>query len=235
MFENVSIFNKVVRVTREEPKVSILMSGKGSNAEVILRNRDKYPNLQFTTIFTDQPGSNAIDIAKRYNLDYAALEFNKGQEDRNEYFQRVAQIFRNQTIDFAIYAGFMRIAPGRFVSEFPGINVHPSDLTIKNENGIPKYRGMDALLMSVREGEEYVASTAYVVEEAVDCGSPIAVSRYVPVTINDLDDIPGLHERLKHKGEHILFPQVLTLLSRGLISVDNTPLSSNEVERLLGD
>lgn len=228
-----SIVSEVIRTTQQQPRVAILMSGRGSNAEAILTNRNKYQNLEFKTLFTDQSQSNARKIAEKYDLDYHAIEFDKSVESRSAYFQRVADFLRHKEVDFLIYAGFMRIASDFFVREFPGINMHPADLTIQGEGGKPKYRGIDALPMAISAGEDYVAATVHAVDVGVDCGSPIAISKHYPVTQEDLLDIAALHERLKVEREHILYPQILSLLSQGKISIQNIPLSQVEVERLL--
>ncbi len=227
------IISKIIRTTQQHPKVAILMSGKGSNADVILTNRNMYPNFEFNMVFTDQPQSNAQKIAEKYGLDYQTIEFDKSVRLRTAYFQRVSDLLRHKEIDFLVYAGFMRIASDFFVREFPGINMHPADLTIKGDNGKPKYRGMDALPMAISAGEGYVASTVYVVDVDVDCGFPIAVSKPYPTTQEDLLDIPALHERLKVEREHILYPQILSLLSQGRISIHDIPLSQVDVEGLL--
>lgn len=228
-----NIISQIIRTTQLHPRVAILMSGKGSNADVVLANRNMYPNFEFNMVFADQPQSNAQKIAGKYGLGYHAIEFDKSVELRTAYFQRVSNLLRRQEIDFLIYAGFMRVASDFFVHEFPGVNMHPADLTIKGDDGKPKYRGMDALPMAISAGEGYVASTVYAVDIDVDCGFPIAVSKPYLTTQEDLLDIPALHERLKVEREHILYPQILSLLSQGRISVHDIPLSQVEVERLL--
>ncbi len=210
---------------QKKPRIAILMSGKGSNARNILEHRRWYPNLNFVTIATDNMESNAKKIAEEYGLETILCEGSVvTKELRKIFFTTLANDFERMNIEYVIYAGFMKIAPIEFVLRFPGINMHPSDLTRLDDQGVPLYRGMRALQDAINAGEDYVASTLYVVDDTIDAGFPLAVSAHVPVSKEDGVDIARLHEKLKYKGEHQLFPRMLALLAKGKINENNLPL-----------
>jgi len=232
------LIERLIERFKGSPRIALLMSGKGSNAEVILRLRHRYPNLNFVAICTDRASSNALKLAKSFGLEYVCIEGKvRTQAEREGYFELLAKQLREYKIDATIYAGFMKISTASFVKEFPGFNVHPADLTLLGEDQKPKYVGMDVIGDAVRAGESYIASTAHIVDSEVDCGQPIMVSRPLKLTPQDRDqpeptgrglplrdDLLELHEKLKVQCEHFLFPQVLELLSKGLIRTQDLPL-----------
>lgn len=227
-----NLINRIFALYKQSPRIAILMSGKGSNADTLLNEAYRYPNLQFISICTDQKTSQAHVLSKKYGVEYFCLEGDvTSQVLREDYFHQLGNYLRSMDIDTLIYAGFMKISPSFFVNEFPGINVHPADLTIKNEHGKPKYVGMHAIHDAIQQGETYLASTAHVVDTEVDCGAAILVSKHLSLEGRLVNDIPSVHEQLKVSCEHILFPTVLELMSKGLLSVDQVPYRFNALAK----
>lgn len=222
------LIERLITLYQGNPRVAILMSGKGSNAEAILKETNRYPNLKFVALCTDQTKSRALELSQAYQLEYFCLEGEvKTQENRHDYFMKLAEYLNAQSIDTLIYAGFMKISPAFFVKQFPGINVHPADLTICDSTGKPKYTGMNVIADAIRDNHSYIASSAHVVDSEVDCGQVIMVSNKL-VLQDDDKDIHGLHEKLKTHCEHRLYPFVLELLSQGRIRSNNLPYQFNE-------
>jgi phosphoribosylglycinamide formyltransferase-1 len=140
--------------------------------------------------------------------------------DSDALFRWLSSVLAESEIDLLLYAGFMRIAPSWFVERFPGINIHPADLTLM-DRGIPLYRGMQALDEAIEQKTVPIASSVHVVEADVDCGQVIAVSRDLAVTYSET--VEEVHGRLKREREHVLYPTVVSLLSRGLFSQLDLP------------
>ena len=225
----ISLLEKIIHIYAKPARVAILMSGKGSNADVILRNVHRYPNLNFITICTDSNNSNAYRLSQRYNKNYYCLNaYITTPATREAYFQELAAYLSMLKIDGLIYAGFMKISTANFVRQFPGINVHPADLTLCDASGKPKYIGMHAIQNAIKNGETYLASTAHVVDSEVDCGSPIMLSKPLSLAGKDTNDIYAIHEELKINCEHTLYPYLLECLSRGNIKPQATPYFFNE-------
>ena len=220
-----ALFERIRQTCQGNPRVGILMSGTGSNARKILEQRHRYPNFQFTAIATDRPLSHAYAMTREFGLVHTlVVQWGNVHLKPKPFFDELTLHFRHMRIDFLIYAGFLRVAPKDFLTEFPGINIHPADLTILNDDGLPKYRGMNVVSSALNAGEMYIASTIHVVEESVDGGLVIAVSKHIPLYPEKRYDAAELHEELKRTCEHALYPQVLTLLSHGKLTGSMIPL-----------
>lgn len=225
------ITSEVFETYRQHPAVAILMSGAGSNAEALLDNEEFRDLYDVRTIATDNPNSNARQLAEHYNLgilERPIKRFNSAEE-RNEYFSSLNDELGNLGVAAAIYAGFMKISTPEFCEKYPGVNVHPADLSVKDKDGLAKYRGMNALSL-MRRDHKKVAATVHVVDNPVDSGSAISISRSLPA---EDDSIPDnvLHSRLKEL-EQVIFPQTLVVLGRGSLSSTGTPYNQSEIEEL---
>lgn len=225
------LLEQILDLYCKSPRIAILMSGKGSNADMILSSAHRYPNLNFITICTDKKTSNGRKISDKHGLDYFCFEAAVNTVSKRDiYFKKLAMYLSENKIDTLIYAGFMKISPQFFVKQFPGINVHPADLTINDSLGKPKYTGMYAIQDAIADGAAYLASTAHVVEADVDCGSPIMVSKHLLLEGRNIRDISSLHENLKISCEHLLYPRLLELMSKGMLLADHTPYRWDTLE-----
>jgi len=214
-------------------RVGILMSGKGSNADWLLYRRDWYPDLHIAGVFSDNKASGASHLGKKYDIDVVSINADSSEM----LFGLLAEQLSRRDVNLLLYAGFMRIAPPYFTMQFPGVNIHPADLTIVTNDGIPRYRGMHALGDAVAAGESYVASTVHVVDSEVDCGTPIAVTRHLRLSGAAIEDLGQLHETLKVSCEHQLYPLVVALLAKGSLIGKILPLleERGEVSAIFGE
>ncbi len=226
--ESRQMFQRIAELCLGNPRIAILMSGKGSNAKVILEQRFRYPNLDFATIMTDKVSSNAGLLARAFGLDYILVD-DRSVANRAELFDKMRHELRQSHIQMLIYAGFMKITPATFLTEFPGINMHPADLTIHDEDGHPKYVGMHAVNDVIRDRQISIASTLHVVEEVADFGIPIAVSPRIPLSGMGSENPKEVHDAIKVHCEHKLYPFILELLATGKIAYENMPL---HIERI---
>lgn len=217
---------RVLSMYLAKSRLAILMSGLGTNARAILDNRHLYSNIEIVSICTDNPNSSAADIAQEYQLQIVQLPGQvKTPQERHDLFSRFTSELTALEIDGLLYAGFMKICPEFFVLQFPGINCHPGDLTIRDEQARPKYVGMYPIQRALADGATTIASTIYVVDSSVDAGIPLAVSNRIAVVSGDGLDVRGLHDRLKRDAEHLVYPRLISLLSRGLVDPSQLPLT----------
>lgn len=215
----------------QRPRAAILMSGSGTNAEAILSDNDLRDFYDFTLIASDNAQSNAGDIGSRYGIPVRINHQDRFSDalNREEYFDNLSSLLTEHKATIAIYAGFMKIATRQFCETFPGVNVHPADLSITGNDGMAKYRGMKAL--SKMRGELGVArSTVHIVDTPVDSGSAISFSRCV--TASDSYSDEEVHVLLKPE-EHFVYVSTLKLLGRGALSADQAPYGISEIERML--
>ncbi len=219
------LFDRIANICKGNPRVAILMSGTGSNTQAILEQKHRYPNLNFAAIATDELASQASLIASQYKLSFIFAKHHDDHPWRTKsFFYDLADKLRYLNINFLVYAGFMKIVPPAFLIEFPGINIHPADLTIKDKTGVARYRGLSVIQQALVAGEQYIASTVHIVEAKADCGLVIAISKHLPLATGIIYNADKLHKELKLGYEHILYPQVLTLLGSGRLSYDQLPL-----------
>ncbi len=197
------------------------MSGAGSNAQAILEHQAVRKLYDITLVVTDNPASNAQKIANQYGLDFYEQPIDRfsSLQERQDYFEKLGDKFGQAGIQGVFYAGFMKISTPQFATNFPGVNVHPADLTIKGDDSIAKYRGMHALTDMARD-LGYVKATVHIIDTPVDSGSSLAVSEPLVAVLNETPE--QLHDRLKVL-ENKLYPETLAAIANGVITIDSLP------------
>jgi len=123
-------------------RIVILGSGRGSNAEAILRAQaaGRLGRAQVVQIFSDQLEAGILGLGARFGVPADYLDpapFKTKLEGEGE--QRYIEAIRGCTPDFVVLAGFMRVIKPAFLDAFAGkiINLHPSLL--------PSFPGLDAI------------------------------------------------------------------------------------------
>jgi phosphoribosylglycinamide formyltransferase-1 len=202
-------------VPKDEPmRVAIFMSGSGTNAKKIIEayiaNRDA-GRIFFepVMIFTDNPASNAVRIAREdYRHRGVALpvifrsyrEFMKvAGATRGKYDMEQCKLLDDKNIDCVALAGYDWIVTPIICENFLTVNVHPGDLRVRKPNGKPAYAGLAWVpsAKAVLAGENNVYTTVHKVTKVLDGGSALAVSDAVPVP----DDVKSLENRAVLLGE----------------------------------
>ncbi|GAA4928971.1 formyltransferase family protein [Actinoplanes utahensis] len=204
-------------------RVTVLLSGRGSNAEVLLSSRYRYPNLRFVSLFADRPGSAASTLAGRYGLPWFE------PPDRMPAGKLWPQLRRWLTwtgTDVVFCGGFLRILPDDICHQWPGVNVHPADLTVRDDSGRPRLTGMNAVPDSLALGHRQVRASAHLVRNPVDEGLVLALSR--PVEVVAGDDPAAVHDRLRLRREHRLYPRLAEMLAAGDLHLGDLPLRDVE-------
>ena len=195
-------------------KIVILGSGRGSNAEAILRAQaaGQLGRGQVVQIFSDKPEAGILALGKNYEVSAAFLEpgpfktkFDETGENR--YLDEISRLEPG----LVVLAGFMRILKPRFIEAFAGkiINLHPSLL--------PSFPGLDAIGQAWRRGVKVTGCTVHYVRPEMDAG-PIILQAAVPV--HDGDDEDALAARIL-TAEHRSYPLAVKLIAEGRIRVVN--------------
>ncbi len=188
-------------------KLVILGSGRGSNAEAILRAQaaGQLGSARVVQIFADKPDAGILGLGPRFNTPATFLDpgpfktkFDEAGEERY-----IAEIFRREP-DLVILAGFMRILKPHFINAFPKkiINLHPSLL--------PSFPGLDGIGQAWRRGVKITGCTVHYVTAEVD-GGPIIDQ--TAVRIEESDTLESLAVKI-HAAEHALLPAVIARLSK---------------------
>jgi len=223
-------------------KVGILMSGSGTNAEKIINFQKANPdcNFEISLIFSDNPKSRAKEIGEKNSIPYQIFGINEyykahpelkrfSLKDRAHYDKEVVKILKKYNIDILAYAGYMNITTEPIISQFLGINVHPADLSIKDDNGKRLLIGDQAVKDAIKQGFKEIASTTHLITLGVDEGPILMISKPLKVEIPedkdiaaDIDQISELNQgQLKELGDWIIFPQSITLIAQEKIEHDS--------------
>jgi phosphoribosylglycinamide formyltransferase 1 len=182
--------------------LGILLSGRGSNFEVIAKNvaAGKIPNARIAIVISNVPDVGGLQIAKRMGLKTLLIP-SKGKA-REEHDREVAAALQEHKVDLVCLAGYMRLLSPWFVRQFPQriLNIHPSLL--------PAFPGLEAQEQAFAYGVKVSGCTVHFVDEELDHG-PIIVQKAVPVLQGD--DEHSLAERILQQ-EHIAYSEAINLV-----------------------
>lgn len=176
----------------------VFASGKGSNADNLINYFLKQNKARVVVIFTNNPNSGAVDVAKKHNL--PAVVFSKDDLNSEVVINKVK--FFNP--DLIILAGFLLKIPPAIISYFSGkiVNLHPSLL--------PKYGGKGMYGNFVHEAvvsnhEIETGITIHWVDENYDQGAIIAQYRTAISIGEEISEVARKVAKLEQK----YFPQVI--------------------------
>jgi phosphoribosylglycinamide formyltransferase-1 len=187
-------------------RVVILGSGRGSNAEAILRaeREGRLGRAQVVAIFSDRPEARILELARSFGkpghfLDPGPFKTKFSPEREAAWVDAI----RAERPDLVVLAGFMRVIKEPILSAFAGriINLHPSLL--------PSFPGLDGIGQAWRRGVKVTGCTVHVVTSEVD-GGPILDQAVV--RIEKSDTLESLEQKV-HAAEHALLPAVVARLS----------------------
>jgi phosphoribosylglycinamide formyltransferase-1 len=184
-------------------RIAILISGRGSNMEAILRAvcEGALGRLcEVAVVFANRSDAAGLERARAYGVPVACVE-SRGRTRRGFEKEMLAALepFRPEWL---VLAGFDRVLSPLVVRRYPGriVNIHPADST--------RFQGLGGYEWAFEQGLPETAITVHLVDEGVDTG-PILVRERV-----DLRGVETLAE-VKRRGlavEHALYPRVLEQL-----------------------
>lgn len=189
-------------------RVVILGSGRGSNAEAILKAQaeGRLGRARVVQIFSDKADAGILALGARFgvpasHLDAAPFKTKLEGEGETRYIHAI----RACGADLVVLAGFMRVIKPGFLEAFAGkiINLHPSLL--------PSFPGLDGIGQAWRRGVKITGCTVHYVTAEVD-GGPILDQ--TAVRIEETDTLETLAAKI-HAAEHALLPTVIARLSGG--------------------
>ncbi|PTX97927.1 phosphoribosylglycinamide formyltransferase [Opitutus sp. ER46] len=187
-------------------RVVILGSGRGSNAEAILKaqKENRLGRAEVVQIFADRPDAGLLELGARFGvpahfLDPAPYKSKLDGAAEQAYIAAITAC----RPDLVVLAGFMRVLKMPFIAAFERriINLHPSLL--------PSFPGLDGIGQAFRRGVKVTGCTVHYVTLEVD-GGPIIDQ--AAVRIEETDTLESLTAKV-HAAEHHLLPTVIARLS----------------------
>ncbi|MGD1032228.1 MAG: phosphoribosylglycinamide formyltransferase [Opitutaceae bacterium] len=187
-------------------RIVILGSGRGSNAEAILKAQaaGRLGKAQVAALLSDNPGAGILGLGPRFGVPARFVDpapFKSKLEGEGE--ARFIAAVNEARADLVVLAGFMRVLKAGFLTAFAGriINLHPSLL--------PSFPGLDGIGQAWRRGVKVTGCTVHYVTQEVD-GGPIIDQ--AAVRIEKGETLETLEAKV-HAAEHALLPAVIARLA----------------------
>ena len=182
-------------------RIGILGSGHGSNFEAIHRAvAEGHLEADIRVVISDQAESRILRKAREAGLSTIHVDAGgAGWKLPASAQKEICDHLKRHDVQVVVLAGFMRVLKDPLLSEFADriVNVHPSLL--------PKYKGKEAWVQALEEGELETGATVHLVNAEIDGGRILAQGK-VPIHIGDTAD--AVLERI-HTVEHEIYPKVL--------------------------
>lgn len=190
--------------------IVILGSGRGSNAEAILKaeSKKKLGTAKTAAVISDVEEAKILSLGQKFKVPAIYIDPQRkgghlSKEAEQAYIDRI-ESFNPKLI---ILAGFMRILRRSFIEAFEGrvINLHPSLL--------PSFKGANGIKDAYEYGVKITGCSVHWVTPELDAG-PIVDQK--EVRIESSDTLAHLEKKI-HIAEHVLLPDVISRLSKGKI------------------
>jgi len=191
--------------------IVILISGRGSNMEAVVRalEAEGWP-ARVAAVISNKPDAGGLAFAQARGIPTAVVS-NKDYATRAEFDARLQEVIDTFQPDLVVLAGFMRILTGPFVEHYAGrmLNIHPSLL--------PLFPGLHTHQQALDAGMQEHGATVHFVTAELDHG-PSVLQATIPVLPGDTPDL--LAARLLVE-EHKIYPRAVRLFVEDRLVVED--------------
>ena len=190
-------------------KIVILISGRGSNMEAMIKARDAGDlPVEIAAVISNRPDAKGLETAAGAGIATRCVD-HKAYAGREAFDAALADCIDEFAPDLVVLAGFMRILTADFVRHYEGrlLNIHPSLL--------PSFPGLHTHQRALDEVVRIHGCTVHFVTAELDHG-PVVVQAAVPVL--DGDDEDSLAARIL-RYEHQIYPQAVRWFAEGKLSL----------------
>ena len=189
--------------------LGILISGRGSNMESILKTikKQKIP-IKPSIVISNKANAKGLKNAQKLGVKTLLIDSKGYKNKRVEYDKRIIHELEKNGVTskngLVCLAGFMRVISPYFIKKYKNriLNIHPALL--------PSYPGLNAQEQAIQNGAKFSGCTVHFVDEGVDSG-PIIIQSVVKVRNNDTEQT--LSKRILVK-EHKIYPEAVNLFAR---------------------
>lgn len=191
-------------------KLVILISGRGSNMEAIIRAcaQERWP-AEVAAVIANRPDAAGLAIAASHGIATAVVD-HRSFDGRDSFDAALAAEIDRFAPDLVILSGFMRILSPAFVERYEGrmLNIHPSLL--------PSFKGVHTHQQALDAGVALHGATVHFVIPELDSGAIVAQAT-VPVRTGD--DAAALARRVL-AAEHVLYPRAVRWFVEGRLRLE---------------
>jgi len=195
-------------------KLGILISGRGSNMEAILKTiKNKKIPIKPAIVISNSSNARGLKIAKKLGVETEIIVSKGFKGNRWDYDKKIITVLQKHGVTpkngIVCLAGFMRIISPQFIRKYKNkiLNMHPALL--------PAFPGLDAQKQAIEYGAKYSGCTVHFVDDGVDTG-PIIIQSVVKINKNDTEET--LTKKILRQ-EHKIYPEAVRLLAEKKIRV----------------
>lgn len=181
--------------------IVILISGRGSNLEALLRA--ELP-CRVGAVISNRPDARGLEIARSRGIGTVVVD-HRDFRSREAFDHALRDQIDPHSPDLVVLAGFMRVLGQEFVAAYQGrmMNIHPSLL--------PAFPGLSTHRRALEAGVRVHGCTVHFVTPNLDNG-PVVIQAAVPVLEDD--DEERLAARVLAQ-EHVIYPQAVRWFVEG--------------------
>ncbi|MDP9197395.1 MAG: phosphoribosylglycinamide formyltransferase [Thermoproteota archaeon] len=192
--------------------LGILISGRGSNMEAILRaiERSSIKYVIPRVVISNKPDAPGLHKAAEMGIPTKVVQNSSlGWDYDKEMVNVLKEHMVNPQNGLVCLAGYMRIMSAEFIKLFNRriLNIHPSLL--------PSFPGLHAQKQALEYGVKVSGCTVHFVQEGVDTG-PIIAQKTIDLQDNDTEETLST-KILEH--EHELYVECINLFAEGRLSI----------------
>jgi phosphoribosylglycinamide formyltransferase-1 len=191
--------------------IVILISGRGSNMEAIVRacEAQAWP-ARIAAVISNKPDAAGLEFAQAHGIPTAVVP-SKTFATREDFDAALQETVDGFAPDLVVLAGFMRILTPGFVAHYAGrmLNIHPSLL--------PLFPGLHTHRQALAAGVLEHGATVHFVTAELDHGPAVLQAR-IDVRPGDTED--SLATRLLEQ-EHQIYPQAVRLFVEDRLSIED--------------
>ena len=191
--------------------IVVLISGRGSNMEAIVRSATEEGwDARVTAVLSNRPDAAGIAWAASRGIATEVVD-HRAFATREAFDAALADRVDAWRPDVLALAGFMRILGAGFVGRYHGrlLNIHPSLL--------PAFPGLHTHRRALEAGCKVAGATVHFVTPALDHG-PIIAQAVVPVLADDSEE--SLAARVLAR-EHVIYPRAVRWLVEGALQMEH--------------
>ncbi|HTQ76473.1 MAG TPA: phosphoribosylglycinamide formyltransferase [Burkholderiales bacterium] len=201
--------------------VVVLISGRGSNLEALLR-----AGIPVAAAISNVPGAGGLTIAQDYGVPTEVVD-HRGYPTREAFEAVLAERIDRYAPQLVAHAGFMRIVTPGHVERYAGrmLNIHPSLL--------PAFPGLRTHERALAAGVKVHGCTVHFVTAELDAG-PIVVQAAVPVRPGDT--VAALAARVLRQ-EHVVYPRAVRWFLEGRLRLQEgrVDVEGGDAQLVYGD
>jgi phosphoribosylglycinamide formyltransferase-1 len=190
---------------KSEGKVTVLLSGRGSNLKALIQQQHGF---RIHHVISDKADAEGLSVARESHIPTTIIT-RQDHPSALEFKAAILRAVESTVPDLVALAGFMVVVQREFVERFQGrlINIHPSLL--------PHFPGLHTHARALEAKHPEHGCTVHFVDTCVDTGPMIAQAR-VPVLSGDTPDTLAARVIVQ---EHALYPWIVRNVAQGDIQL----------------